>query len=91
MNYVHYNLCCVRWLQVYEGEVTELTPEETENPLGGYGRTISHVIIGLKTTRGSKQLRLDPSIYEALQKEVITTTCYICVQHLLTVLYHWHC
>jgi hypothetical protein len=22
---------------VYEGEVTELTPEETENPLGGYG------------------------------------------------------
>ena len=58
------------WLQVYEGEVTELTPEETENPLGGYGRTISHVIIGLKTTRGSKQLRLDPSIYESLQKEV---------------------
>lgn len=23
--------------EVYEGEVTELTPEETENPLGGYG------------------------------------------------------
>jgi RuvB-like protein 1 (pontin 52) len=46
-----------------------MTPEETENPLGGYGRTISHVIIGLKTTKGSKQLRLDPSIYEALQKE----------------------
>ena len=38
--------------EVYEGEVTELTPEETENPLGGYGRTISHVIIGLKTTKG---------------------------------------
>jgi len=55
--------------EVYEGEVTELTPEETENPLGGYGRVISHVIIGLKTVRGSKQLRLDPSIYEALQKE----------------------
>ncbi|CAN0042134.1 unnamed protein product [Hapterophycus canaliculatus] len=55
--------------KVYEGEVTELTPEETENPLGGYGRTVSHVVIGLKTTRGCKQLRLDPSIYEALQKE----------------------
>jgi RuvB-like protein 1 (pontin 52) len=55
--------------EVYEGEVTELTPEETENPLGGYGRTISHVIIGLKTTKGSKQLRLDPSIFDALQKE----------------------
>eukprot|EP01041_Mallomonas_annulata_P002948 gene2949-5793_t len=58
--------------EVYEGEVTEITPEETENPLGGYGRTISHVIIGLKTTKGSKQLRLDPSIYEALQKETVT-------------------
>ena len=55
--------------EVYEGEVTELTPEETDNPLGGYGRTISHIIIGLKTVKGSKQLRLDPSIYEALQKE----------------------
>lgn len=57
--------------EVYEGEVTEITPEETENPLGGYGRTISHVIIGLKTTKGAKQLRLDPSIYEALQKEKV--------------------
>ena len=46
--------------EVYEGEVTEITPEETENPLGGYGRTISHVVIGLKTVKGSKQLRLDP-------------------------------
>jgi DNA helicase TIP49 (TBP-interacting protein) len=41
--------------EVYEGEVTEITPEETENPLGGYGKTISHVIIGLKTTKGTKQ------------------------------------
>lgn len=57
--------------EVYEGEVTEFTPEETENPLGGYGRTISHVILGLKTTKGSKQLRLDPSIYESLQKEKV--------------------
>lgn len=51
--------------------MTEITPEETENPLGGYGRTISHVIIGLKTSKGSKQLRLDPSIYDALQKEKV--------------------
>lgn len=49
-----------------------MTPEETENPLGGYGRTISHIIIGLKTAKGSKQLRLDPSIYEALQKEKVS-------------------
>jgi len=54
---------------VYEGEVTELTPEEIENPLGGYGKTISHVIITLKTTKGTKQLKLDPTIYTSLQKE----------------------
>ncbi|SAL99861.1 hypothetical protein [Absidia glauca] len=58
--------------EVYEGEVTELTPEETENPLGGYGKTISHVIIGLKTVKGTKQLKLDPSIYESIQKENVT-------------------
>jgi RuvB-like protein 1 (pontin 52) len=58
--------------EVYEGEVTELSPEETESALGGYGRTISHVVIGLKTSKGSKQLRLDPSIYDAILKEKIT-------------------
>jgi len=58
--------------EVYEGEVTELAPEETENPLGGYGKTVAHVIIGLKTTKGTKQLKLDPSIYDALQKENVT-------------------
>ena len=35
--------------EVYEGEVTQLTPEEVEDPMGGYGKTISHVILGLKT------------------------------------------
>ncbi|KAH8920053.1 TIP49-domain-containing protein [Atractiella rhizophila] len=55
--------------EVYEGEVTELSPQETENPLSGYGKTIGHVIVGLKTARGTKQLRLDPSIYESIQKE----------------------
>jgi RuvB-like protein 1 (pontin 52) len=55
--------------EVYEGEVVALTPEETENPLGGYGKTVAHVVIGLKTTKGVKTLKLDPSIYEGLQKE----------------------
>eukprot|EP01119_Soliformovum_irregulare_P018587 TRINITY_DN5734_c0_g1_i1.p1 TRINITY_DN5734_c0_g1~~TRINITY_DN5734_c0_g1_i1.p1 ORF type:complete len:460 (+),score=143.26 TRINITY_DN5734_c0_g1_i1:36-1415(+) len=55
--------------EVYEGEVTELTPEESENALGGYGKTIVSVIIGLKTTKGLKQLKLDPSIYESITKE----------------------
>jgi len=54
--------------EVYEGEVTELTPNETENPMGGYGKTVSHVVIGLKTTKGVKQLKLDPTIYDAIQK-----------------------
>ena len=58
--------------EVYEGEVTELTPAEAENPLSGYGKTVSHVVVGLKTVKGTKQLRLDPSIYEAILKEKIT-------------------
>lgn len=57
--------------EVYEGEVMELTPVETENPMGGYGKTVSHVVIGLKTAKGTKQLKLDPSIHEALAKEKV--------------------
>lgn len=55
--------------EVYEGEVAELTPEEGENPLGAYGRTVSHLVVTLRSTRGTKKLRLDPSVYEAMQKE----------------------
>mmetsp|Transcript_8467 Transcript_8467/g.18051 ORF Transcript_8467/g.18051 Transcript_8467/m.18051 type:complete len:456 (-) Transcript_8467:214-1581(-) len=58
--------------EVYEGEVTELTVEETEDPLGGYGRSISHVILTLKSTKGSKTLKLDPSIHDGLSKEGVT-------------------
>ena len=58
--------------EVYEGELTELTPTEAENPLSGYGKTIVHVVIALKTVKGTKQLRLDPSIYESILKERIT-------------------
>ncbi|GBG66880.1 hypothetical protein CBR_g72636 [Chara braunii] len=57
--------------EVYEGEVTELTPEETESTTGGYGKSISHVIIGLKTVKGTKQLKLDPTIYDSLVKEKV--------------------
>jgi len=58
--------------EVYEGEVTELTPVETAEALSGYGVTVSHVVIGLKTAKGTKQLKLDPSIYESLQKEQVS-------------------
>lgn len=59
--------------EVYEGEVIELTPIETEHPTlnGTFGRTVSNVVIGLKTAKGTKQLRLDPSIFDALQKEKV--------------------
>jgi len=57
--------------EVYEGEVTELTPCETSTAVEGYGRKVSHVIIGLKSTKGVKQLKLDPSIYDSLQKEKV--------------------
>lgn len=58
--------------EVYEGEVTELTPHETEDPLGGYGKTISHVVIRLKSAKGTKALKLDASIYESIMKEQVT-------------------
>lgn len=57
--------------EVYEGEVIELSPEETENQMGGYGKVISHVIIGLKSVKGTKQLKLDPTIFDSLQKEKV--------------------
>ncbi|CAK7329156.1 unnamed protein product [Dovyalis caffra] len=68
--------------EVYEGEanadilvvlyqVTELSPEETESVTGGYGKSIGGVIIGLKTVKGTKQLRLEASIYDALIKEKV--------------------
>jgi hypothetical protein len=56
-------------LRAWNVHAPALAPEETENPLGGYGKTLSHVILGLKTAKGTKTLRLDPSIYDGLQKE----------------------
>lgn len=69
MSFVRTGLRIKETKEVYEGEVTELAPEETENPHGGFTKTISHVIVTLKTAKGTKQLRLDASIYESLQKE----------------------
>ena len=57
--------------EVWEGEVTEITPEEDEDPHGGYGKVVNSVVVGLKTTKGQKQLKLDPSIYENIQKEKV--------------------
>jgi RuvB-like protein 1 (pontin 52) len=58
--------------EVWEGEVTEITPEEKEDPHGGYGKVVEGVVLSLKTTKGAKQLRLDPSVYENMQKEKVS-------------------
>ena len=55
--------------EVFEGEITQLMPEETANPLGSFGKSISHVIVGLKTTKGTQTIRLDSSIYSSLLKQ----------------------
>jgi RuvB-like protein 1 len=59
--------------EVWEGEVTEISPEEVDDPHEGYGKTISSVTIGLKTTKGNRQIKLDPTVYENLQKEKVQT------------------
>ena len=58
--------------EVWEGEVTEISPEEVEDPHGGYGKVVQSVVVSLKTTKGQKQLKLDPSIYENIQKEKVS-------------------
>jgi len=49
--------------------------------LSGYGKTVSHVVVGLKTIKGTKQLRLDPTIYEAILKEKIVVGDVIYIEH----------
>ena len=71
--------------EVYEGEVIELTPEETENQMGGYGKVISHVIIGLKSVKGTKQLKLDPTIFDSLQKEKVQVRSLLRTDMILTI------
>merc|ERR1711959_764083 len=53
--------------EVYEGEVTELSVEEKPDPHRGLGKKVTSVMISLKTTKGTKSLKLAPSIYEGLQ------------------------
>ena len=58
--------------EVYEGEVTEMIPEEKPDHSGASNiRVVSSVTISLKTTKGAKTLKLAPSIYEYLQREKV--------------------
>ncbi|KAF7232691.1 hypothetical protein EG68_11817 [Paragonimus skrjabini miyazakii] len=56
--------------EVYSSEIkkTEVLMEHFRRAIG-IGKTISHVIISLRTAKGVKQLKLDPCIYESIQKE----------------------
>ena len=57
--------------EVYEGEVVEITPFESESHSLGYGKAITHIELILKTSKGSKKLKLDPSIYDDLLKQKV--------------------
>lgn len=57
--------------QVYEGQVTQLEPVETESALAGFGKCVSHVLVGLRAQKGTKTLKLDPSLLDSLQREAI--------------------
>lgn len=50
----------------------ELSPVEQDAPLEGAGKSIAHVLVRLKTVKGTKQLKLDPTIYDGFIKERIT-------------------
>jgi hypothetical protein len=41
---------------------------------GGYGKVVSQVLIGLRTVKGTKALKLDPTIYDSLQKEKVAVS-----------------
>ena len=58
--------------EVYEGVVDSIKPIETANTTGGYGKSVSEVQITLESVKNKVTLRLDPTIYEQIQKEKIS-------------------
>lgn len=49
--------------EVWEGEITELKTEEKDDLSGTNTKIVSSVLITLKTSKGTKQLKLDPSMH----------------------------
>ncbi|KAI0294165.1 TIP49 C-terminus-domain-containing protein [Russula brevipes] len=66
--------------EVYSAEVkmTEVLAEAFRRAIE---QIVSHVVISLKTAKGTQQLRLDPNIYEAILKEKITVGDVIYIEH----------
>ena len=65
---------------MFEGEVTSLQPVEAENSLAGYGKTITHVLIGLKTGKGNCQplwCAVSPLVLFAVLFGVDTSRCCV--------------
>ena len=56
--------------EIYEGQVISLQPIESDQIINntGYNKSISHVMITLKTNKNTKQLKLDSSIYNNIVK-----------------------
>jgi len=57
--------------EVYEGEIFELKPIESTTSTHNKQASISQISIGLKTTKSTKIIKVDPSIWEQIQKQKI--------------------
>lgn len=55
--------------EVFEGEVVEITPQEREDSTSG--RILTSVSMTLRTAKGSKSIKLEPSVYEGLMRAKI--------------------
>ncbi|KAK1348802.1 RuvB-like protein 1 [Hamiltosporidium tvaerminnensis] len=58
--------------EIYEGEVVDLNVIEFEDLIKFYKKTIKEIIITLKTNKGSKKIKLSPSLYETIEKQRIS-------------------
>jgi RuvB-like protein 1 len=57
--------------EVYEGEVTEMSPAEGAANGVDQSKVIKHIVISMRTSKGTKTLKLDPSIQDGLLREKV--------------------
>ncbi|KRY90614.1 RuvB-like 1 [Trichinella pseudospiralis] len=56
---------------IYEGEVTEITPVESDHGMSSYETRLTNLTVGLRTTKGCTQLKLDPTLYDVFLQQRI--------------------
>ncbi|KRX79750.1 RuvB-like 1, partial [Trichinella sp. T6] len=56
---------------IYEGEVTEITPVESDHAMSSYETRLTNLTVGLRTTKGCTQLKLDPTLYDVFLQQRI--------------------